>query len=60
MATITTLKLFKSRVSKSHDQLAGDMAAEIKEVIYTYSQRVPLALAIGVLRIVEKEILEGK
>jgi hypothetical protein len=45
--------------SKPHAQLAGEMADEIKAVIYAYEQKIPLALAIGVLRIVEKEILDA-
>lgn len=44
--------------SKPPAQLAGELADEIKEVIYRYESRIPLALAIGVLRIVEKEILD--
>lgn len=55
----TNLKLFISKAGKPHAQLAGEMAEEIKSVIYSYEQRVPLALAIGVLRIVEKEIMDN-
>lgn len=50
--------MFVAIASKPHAQLAGEMADEIKAVIYAYEQRIPLALAIGVLRIVEKEILD--
>ena len=50
---------FRAIASKPHAEMAGEMADEIKEVIYKYEQKVPLALAIGVLRIVEKEILEA-
>lgn len=46
--------------SKPHAIIAGEMADAIKEVIYSYSDKIPLALAIGVLRIVEKEILDSQ
>lgn len=38
--------------------LSGEMCDKIKEVIYSYSDRVPAALAIGVLHIAAKEILD--
>ena len=44
--------------SKGHAQIAGELADEIKAIIYKYDQKIPLALAIGVLRIVEKELLD--
>lgn len=37
---------------------AEKMANEIKEIIYKYDREIPLALAIGVLDIVKKEILD--
>ena len=49
---------FMSIASKPHAQIAGDMAEEIKAVIYKHAGAIPLALAIGVLRIVERELLE--
>ncbi len=55
----TDPKRFMAVASKPHAQLAGEMADEIKAVIYAYENRIPLALAIGVLRIVEKEILDA-
>ena len=51
--------LFMATASKPNAVLAGEMADEIKAIIYAYEQRIPLALAIGVLRIVEKEILDS-
>ena len=45
--------------SKQQTVLAGEMSEKIKEIIYSYEAQVPLALAIGVLRIVEKEIMEA-
>jgi hypothetical protein len=51
--------LFVASASKPHAQIAGEMADEIKAVVYKYENKVPLALAIGVLRIVEKEILDS-
>jgi len=44
---------------KSHCVIAAAMADEIKKIIYEYSDEIPLALAIGALRIVEKEILDA-
>ena len=38
--------------------LSGEMCDKIKEIIYSYSDRVPAALAIGVLHIAAKEILD--
>lgn len=55
----TDPRRFMAVASKPHAQLAGEMADEIKAVIYAYEQKIPLALAIGVLRIVEKEILDA-
>ena len=43
---------------KPHARIAEELAEEIKEVIYRRAGQIPLATAIGVLRIVEKEILE--
>lgn len=44
--------------SKPHAQIAGELAEQIKQLIYAHADRIPLALAVGVLRIVEKEILD--
>ena len=38
--------------------LSGEMCEKIKEIVYSYSDRVPAALAIGVLHIAAKEILD--
>ncbi len=51
---------FACIASKPHAVIAGEMADKIKEVIYGYSDKIPLALAVGVLRIVEKEILDSQ
>lgn len=50
--------LFMCKAKKSHCVIAAAMADEIKKIIYEYSDEIPLALAIGVLKIVEKEILD--
>lgn len=55
---MTNPRKFIAIASKPHSQIAGDMAQKIKDVIYEYSDQIPLALAIGVLKIVEKEILD--
>lgn len=54
----TTARKFMAVSSKSHCEIAGEMAQQIKDVIYAHSDRIPLALAVGVLRIVERELLE--
>ena len=38
--------------------LSQEMCDKIKEVVYSYSDRVPVTLAIGVLHIATKEILD--
>jgi len=38
--------------------LSEEMCDKIKEVVYSYSGRVPAAVAIGVLHIAAKEILD--
>jgi len=40
--------------------LTGEMAQRIKDVIYDYVGKVSLPSAIGVLRIVEREILDSQ
>lgn len=55
----TDPKVFMCKASKSHSVIAGEMADDIKKVIYEYSDKIPLALAIGVLRIVEREIIDN-
>ena len=50
---------FMSITSKGHAQIASEMADEIKAVIYKHSSAIPLALALGVLRIVELEIFDA-
>lgn len=49
---------FMSIASKSRATIAGDLADEIKALIYKHSGAIPLALAIGVLRIVERDLIE--
>lgn len=48
---------FGHLASKSACYKAAEMAERIKAVIHEYDG-IPLALAIGVLRIVEKELIE--
>lgn len=43
---------------KTHREIAGELAQQIKDLIHTQSGRIPLALVIGVLRIVEKELMD--
>jgi len=49
---------FASIASKSHSVIAAEMADEIRAVIYSHSGKIPLALAVGVLRVVEQEIID--
>ena len=51
-----TLKVLRTTGGPGHE-IAGEMAEKIKAVIYEYSDRVPLALAIGVLEIVKTEVM---
>ncbi len=52
-----SLEVLKTSGGPGHE-IAGEMAEKIKAVIYEYSGRVPLALAIGVLEIVKAEIMD--
>ena len=49
---------FAHLASKQAAVKAAKMAEEIKECIYKYADEMPLALAIGFLDIVKKEIME--
>jgi len=42
--------------TKSQANLAAAMSEELKAVIYSYQEKVPVALALGVLGIVAREI----
>jgi hypothetical protein len=44
--------------NKANAELAGELAARVSELIHEYDDRIPLALAIGVLRIVENELIK--
>jgi hypothetical protein len=43
--------------NKANAELAGELATRVTELVHEYDDRIPLALAIGVLRIVESEII---
>jgi hypothetical protein len=55
---IADIRKFTATGSQSQTQMASELAEEIKRVIYQYEQKMPLALALGVLRIVESELLD--
>jgi len=55
---VTEPRKFTAVASKPHAQIAGELGEAIKKLIYEQADKIPLALAIGVLRIVEKEILD--
>ena len=44
--------------NKANAELAGELADRVSELIHEYDDRIPLALAIGVLRIVENELIK--
>lgn len=56
-ATGNNVRLNDELSDKPHAAMAGDLADEIKAAIYRYADKIPLAIALGVLRIVEHEIL---
>jgi len=45
--------------SKSHCEIAGTIAGDISTTISKYDGQIPLALAVGVLRVVEAELLKN-
>ena len=49
---------FMAVTNKTNAELAGDLADRVSELIHEYDDRIPLALAIGVLRIVENELIK--
>jgi len=46
------------KATDAQSNLAAAMSEEIKAVICSYEKRVPLALALGVLGIVHRELLD--
>lgn len=54
---MTDQQYFMAAACKAQTMAAGELADKLKSVIYECSGKVPLALAIGVLRIVETEVL---
>lgn len=55
---MTTIRKFSALKGLPHAVLAGQLATEIKAAIFKYDGQIPLALAVGVLRIVEKDLLD--
>lgn len=53
---MTNLRVLSGDGKRAED-VTAEMAERIKELIYKYDGRVTLAAAVGVLRIVEHEIL---
>lgn len=51
--------IFMAKASKTNANIAAEMADDIKEVIFRYDGTIPLALVVGVLRIVEREIIDS-
>ena len=48
---------FMAVTNKANAELAGELATRVTELVHEYDDRIPLALAIGVLRIVESELI---
>lgn len=48
---------FMAVTNKANAELAGELATRVTELVHKYDDRIPLALAIGVLRIVESELI---
>lgn len=57
--TISTLKLLDGDGKRAHE-LAGELAARIKDIVYEYSDKMPVATALGALEIAKIEILEDQ
>jgi predicted outer membrane lipoprotein len=51
-----TLKVIPGAGQRAED-LTGEMAQRIREVVYEYGGRLPLAAAMGVLTIVQHELM---
>jgi len=56
MSNVTSPQTFMHHATKSQANLAAAMSEELKVVIYSYQEKVPVALALGVLGIVAREI----
>ena len=56
MNNVTSPRTFMHHATKSQANLAAAMSEELKAVIYSYQEKVPVALALGVLGIVAREI----
>jgi len=54
----TNVRKFMAVASKSQCQMAGELAEEIKAAIYRHAEAMPLPLVLGILRIVERELLD--
>lgn len=50
---------FMAFASKSQAKIAAELADEIKAVIYKHSGEIPLALALGVLKITEQDLINN-
>jgi hypothetical protein len=53
---MTDIRVLKGDGKRAED-VTGEMADRIKDLIYEYKGRMPLAAAIGVLHIVAHEIM---
>jgi len=58
MGNVTDPKRFMHLATKQQCVAAAEMANDIKAVVYKHADTIPVALAIGVLRIVEYDIIK--
>ena len=55
----TNPMIFMVKASKTNSHIAAEMADKIKAIIYEYDGQIPLALALGVIRIAETELIDA-
>ena len=56
MSNVIKPRTFTHSATESQANLAATMSEELKAVVYSYQEKVPVALALGVLGIVAREI----
>lgn len=49
----------KTAKEQAQKFMAFEMSQKIKDIILMYEGQIPLALAVGVLEVVKKELIEG-
>lgn len=54
--TVREIAVFDGGGQRSHE-VAGELAERIKELVYEYADRMPVATAVGAMEIAKIEIL---